>query len=159
MIKIVRADLTNPQHAEDLISLMSEYASDPMGGGRDLSNYVKCHLAAALNARNDTNVILAYDEDEAVGLITCIEGFSTFACKPLLNIHDAIVKSEYRGQGIIKKLLREGEVIANEMGCCKMTLEVLEGNKAAQSAYTKYGFSSYRLDPDIGQALFWEKQL
>lgn len=35
--------------------------------------------------------VLAFDADQPVGLINAIEGFSTFACKPLINIHDVIV--------------------------------------------------------------------
>lgn len=159
MVEIIRADLTNPIHANALINLISEYASDPMGGGNDLSEYVKSNLVSALMKRIDTSVILAFREDEAIGLVTCIEGFSTFACKPLLNIHDAIIKTAYRGQGIINMLLREAENIAIENGCCKMTLEVLQGNEHAQSAYSKFGFCAYQLDPEMGKALFWEKRI
>ena len=159
MVEIVRADLTNTLHAQALVSLMRVYASDPMGGGKDLSDYAQENLVNSLNARNDTTVILAYRDEEAVGLLTCMEGFSTFACMPLLNIHDAIVKAAYRSQGIIAMLLREAENIAIEKGCCKMTLEVLEENVPAQSAYRKFGFSDYELDPKMGKAMFWEKPL
>jgi len=159
MIDIVRANLNAQPHAEALISLMSEYALDPMGGGKDLPNHVKENLASALNEKNDAHVILAYLNDEPVGLVTCIEGFSTFSCKPLLNIHDAIVKLKYRGRGILNKLLCEAEQIAIEKGCCKMTLEVLEGNQPARSAYSKFGFSGYELDPKMGKALFWQKTI
>jgi len=159
MVKIIRANLSTQTHADALISLMSEYASDPMGGGKDLPAQVKNSLASTLNAKENVHVILAYLNDEAVGLVTCIEGFSTFQCKPLLNIHDAIVKLEYRGQGILHKLFTEAENIAIELGCCKLTLEVLEGNKSARSAYNKFGFNGYALDPKMGTAQFWEKTL
>lgn len=159
MVEIIRADLSNRNHAEALVSLMSEYAQDPMGGGKDLPVNVKENLASTLNKRSDAHVVLAYVDELAVGLVTCLEGFSTFRCKPLLNIHDAIVKAEYRGQGISRMLLKEAEIIAKEIGSCKMTLEVLEGNKAAQSAYSKHGFRGYELDPKMGKALFWEKVL
>jgi len=159
MIEIIRADLSTQLHAEALINLMTEYALDPMGGGKDLTDHVKTNLASALSEKDDVHVILAYLDNEAVGLVTCIEGFSTFACKPLLNIHDAIVKFKYRGQGIIYSLLCEAENIAIEKGCCKMTLEVLEGNKPARSAYSKFGFGGYQLDPKMGKAQFWEKAL
>lgn len=159
MIELIRADLSSQAHAEALINLMSEYALDPMGGGKDLPDQVKTDLASALNERDDVHVILAYINNEAVGLVTCIEGFSTFACKPLLNIHDAMVKFKYRGQGIINNLLCEAENIAVEKGCCKMTLEVLEGNIPARSAYSKFGFRGYELDPTMGKAQFWQKAL
>lgn len=159
VLEIVRANLSNPLHADALISLMKIYALDPMGGNTVLSEYATANLVKSLNDRNDVYVILAYLESEAVGLVTCIEGFSTFACKPLLNIHDAIVKKKYRHQGILTKLLSEAENIAIEKDCCKLTLEVLEGNIPAQSAYAKFGFCGYELDPKMGKALFWEKVL
>ena len=159
MIEIVRANLENKLHQSALIDLMNLYVLDQMGGGKSLSSYVKDNLAATLNRRNDAFVILAYDNNEAVGLVTCLMGFSTFQCKPLLNIHDAIVRQEYRGQGISRMLLTEAENIAIENNCCKLTLEVLEGNKVAQAAYSNYGFSGYELNPEMGKALFWEKKL
>jgi len=159
MVEIIRADFSDTLHAEALVSLMSAYARDPMGGGKDLAEDVKANLASALYQRDDVHVILAYVEGKPIGLVTCIEGFSTFRCKPLLNIHDVIVISEYRGQGISRLLLKEAENIAMETGCCKLTLEVLEGNQAAQAAYVKFGFSGYELDPKMGKALFWEKTL
>ncbi len=159
MPDIVRADLSNSLHAHALIELMSLYACDPMGGGVDLSDEVKVGLAAALHQRSDVRIVLAFDGDQAVGLANCFEGFSTFLCKPLLNIHDIIVRPGYRGQGISHQLLQEVENIASETGCCKLTLEVLEGNDVAQSAYKKFGFRPYELDPHMGNAVFWEKKL
>jgi len=159
VITVTRADLKNDSHARALIELMRIYAMDPMGGGRDLSDYARANLAAALSDREDVHVVLAYADGEAAGLITCIEGFSTFACKPLLNIHDVVVRPQFRGRGISRMLFNEAEAIARERGCCKLTLEVLEGNKVAISAYTRLGFSAYQLEPALGKALFWEKKL
>ncbi len=56
-------------------------------------------------------------------------------------------------------MLSTVEQIAQDKGCCKLTLEVLEANQPAQQAYTKFGFSGYELDPRAGKALFWEKLL
>ena len=44
-------------------------------------------------------------------------------------------------------------------GCCKLTLEVLDGNAPAKAAYEKFGFASYELDPAVGGALCWQKKL
>lgn len=159
MIDIVVADLTVPAHAEALIQLMDAYALDPMGGGQGLSNEVKANLPAELAKRSSAHVILAFVDRQPAGLVVCLEGFSTFACKPLLNIHDVVVASPYRGRGLSKRLLQKAEAIALELGCCKLTLEVLEGNHIAQSAYKAFGFSGYELDPQMGRALFWEKKL
>jgi ribosomal protein S18 acetylase RimI-like enzyme len=158
-IEIVRADLTNPRHRQALVSLMNSYALDPMGGGGGLSDYAKANLPAELAHRNTAHVILATVDSQYPGLIVCLEGFSTFACKPLLNIHDVIVDLPYRGLGLSKLMLQKAEDIAIKLGCCKLTLEVLENNHVAQAAYRSFGFQGYELNPAMGRALFWEKKL
>lgn len=159
MIEVVEVDLSLSAHAEAMIQLMDAYALDPMGGGKGLPNYVKENLPAELAKRKSAHVILAFVDSQPAGLVVCLEGFSTFACKPLLNIHDAIVALPYRGRGLSKLLFQKAEEIAFDLGCCKLTLEVLEGNHVAQSAYKAFGFSGYELNPKMGKALFWEKNL
>ncbi len=158
-MKIIRADLTNPTHADSLVHLLNLYAQDPMGGGEELSDFTKENLASEIRKRSDTTVILAFDDDKPAGLINCIEGFSTFMCKPLMNIHDVYVDVHYRGKGLAKQLLQAAEDLAIEKGCCKVTLEVLEGNEPAKVAYLKFGFDGYELDPTMGKAMFWQKKL
>lgn len=159
MIKIIHADLLNSIHADALLYLLNKYALNPMGGGKELSDFTKNNLASALSKRSDATVILAFDGDKPAGLINCIEGFSTFKCKPLMNIHDVYVDTDYRGKGLAKQLLQAAEDLAIERGCCKVTLEVLEGNEPAKVAYLKFGFDGYELDPEMGKAMFWEKVL
>ena len=158
MHSIIQANLTNPLHAQAEITLLDAYAQDPMGGGSGLSESVKRDLCAQLIQRNAV-VVLAFHDDKPVGLINAFEGFSTFQCKPLLNIHDVAVLPDYRGQGIASAMLRKVEEIARQRGCCKLTLEVLEGNAPARAAYEKFGFRGYELDPAAGKALFLEKTL
>lgn len=159
MIKILQADLNTPKHASALVQLLNLYALDPMGGRKELSDFTKANLAKEIHKRSDTTVILAFDNDNPAGLINCIEGFSTFACKPLLNIHDIYVDAKCRGKGVATMLLQAAEELALQKGCCKITLEVLEGNEAAKSAYLKFGFDGYELDPEMGKAMFWQKKL
>jgi ribosomal protein S18 acetylase RimI-like enzyme len=159
MENIVIADLSLPAHAEAVVYLLNEYAKDEMGGGTELSDYARQNLIPELKKRSTIYPILAFIENTPVGLAICIEGFSSFTSKPLLNIHDIVVAREYRGQGISRKLLAKAEEIATSLGCCKLTLEVLEGNKVAQAAYRSYGFEGYELDPKTGKAMFWQKKL
>ncbi len=156
---ILQADLENPQHGEAIIVLLDMYARDPMGGGEPLSDFVRDNLPAALRSRQDVMVLLAYQGVEAVGILIAFEGFSTFRCKPLMNIHDVAVLPEYRSRGVAKQLFAEIERVARAKECCKLTLEVLEGNKTAQAAYRSLGFEGYELDPKAGKAMFWEKIL
>ena len=73
-----------------------------------------------------------------------LEGFSTFACRPLLNLHDLGVSPRFQGQGVGKALLSALEQRGLAMGCCKITLEVLEGNAVAQGLYRKQGLRRLR---------------
>lgn len=158
-MNIIQADLLIPEHANALVDLLDCYARDPMGRGAGLTAYVRENIADALRERQGCFVILAYKKEKPVGLLISFEGFSTFACKPLLNIHDIVVVPESRGEGISTRLLKEAERIALERGCCKITLEVLEGNTSALISYSKFGFVNYQLDPKHGRAVFLEKKL
>ena len=130
-----------------------------MGGGQGLSVFVQQNLVSTMAKIDGAFSILAFAGDEAVGLINCMPGFSTFNCRPLINIHDVIVKTDFRGKNLSYNMFLLVEKKAVELGCCKLTLEVLEGNRSARLAYQKVGFTAYELDPEMGQALFWEKKL
>ncbi len=156
---IIQADYHNEQHGKDLVMLLNAYALDPMGGGEALAENVQQNLVATLAKRNDFLTLLCYVDNKPAGILNCVEGFSTFKCKPLLNIHDCGVLKEFRGLGLSQKLFNEAEKISRERGYCKLTLEVLEGNIVAQNAYKKLGFAGYELDEKMGKAMFWEKVL
>lgn len=158
-LHVCRADYANPAHGAALVDLLDAYAQDPMGGSHPLSDFARAHLVACLAARPQAFSVLAFDGEHAVGLVNCIEGFSTFACRPLVNVHDVAVLSSHRGQGVAEKMLSLAEAIARERGACKLTLEVLLGNAAADRLYRRLGFANYELDPAMGQAQFMQKWL
>ncbi len=95
-IEIVRVDFSHPSHTDALVPLINEYACDPMGGGEALSQYSRENLVCDLEKRQNALLLMAFDGDKAVALTICFEGFSTFRCKPLLNIHDVMVSKHYR---------------------------------------------------------------
>jgi len=158
-LDIVPIDYRNSRHADALVYLMDIYARDPMGGASPLNAYAKQNLASALAALPTAFGVLAFCGNQSAGIVNCFEGFSTFACRPLANIHDVVVAPEFRGNGIAIRMLEQAEWMARERGCCKLTLEVLEGNPVAQRLYRKFGFDGYRLSPEKGHALFWQKAL
>ena len=100
-----KADLLNPSHTEAVVKLLNDYANDFYGGGEPLPQYSREHLIAELAKRPTAHVFLAEVGGILVGLSICFEGFSTFACKPLMNIHDMFVAPSYRRQGISTELL------------------------------------------------------
>ena len=158
-LRLCRADYHNPVHAAALVQLLDAYAQDPAGGGEALSDFAKANLAKALAARPQAFSVLAFADEQPVGLINCIEGFSTFACRPLVNVHDVAVLAGFRGQRVGEQMLVLVEQIAQERGACKLTLEVLAGNASAIRLYERVGFAGYQLDPAMGQAQFFHKWL
>lgn len=158
-IKIVQANYNDPQHGRHIIEMLDCYANDPMGGNEALTDYVAQNLVYELSNRKEAISILAYVQGQPAGLLNCFEGFSTFRCKPLINIHDLIVATEFRGMALSTKMLTMVEEIAVERDCCKLTLEVLEKNYIAINSYRKFGFHHYELDPIMGKAEFWEKKI
>lgn len=156
----VRAiDLDLPADRAALVALLDDYARDPMGGGEGLAGEVKAALPAQLQRLSQFHGALAWEGADAVGLINCFAGFSTFKARPLLNVHDIVVRRDRRGLGIGQALLTWAEARARELGCCKLTLEVLSGNAAALASYRRAGYVPYVLDPAQGQALFLQRWL
>lgn len=159
VLRIVQADYRLPTHAEAVVMLLNAYALDIAGGGAPLSDDTRANLVRELAARPQIYSILAFDGETPVGLVNCIEGFSTFACRPLVNVHDVAVIASHRGQGVAAKMLTLAEEIAAKRGAVKMTLEVLTGNKSAIALYRRLGFAGYQLDPSMGTATFMQKPL
>jgi len=159
MIEIIRARYNDPAHAAALLDLLDAYARDPAGGGEPLSDFVRNKLITELAARPFVFSVLAFDGDTPVGLVNAIEGFSTFACRPLVNVHDVMVAPSHRGRGIAAQLFAGVEAIARERGACKLTLEVLDGNAPARALYRRLGFAAYQLDPAMRHAQFLQKWL
>lgn len=160
MLRIEPVDYRNPEHAAALIALLDHYAQDPMGGGEALPAATCRNLIGEMAVRPTVYSFIAWHEtDGAVGLINCVEGFSTFAAKPVCNLHDIAVKAGYRGKNIGQKLIAAAAAKAKQRGCVKLTLEVLSGNEPARLAYLKFGFKPYQLDPEMGHAEFWEYKL
>jgi ribosomal protein S18 acetylase RimI-like enzyme len=162
MVRVCRADYANPIHAAAVVKMLDAYAQDPMGGGEGLNDYAKAHLVPSLAARPQAFTVLAFggpDGQQPIGLVNCIEGFSTFACRPLVNVHDVAVLPGHRGQRVAEKMLALAQEIALERGACKLTLEVLEGNAGAIKLYKRIGFDNYQLGQAMGNAQFLQKWL
>ena len=158
-LHVAAVDLYDPVQAAIWRDLLDHYARDPMGGGEGLSDYAKLNLVHTIRQVPGFHGALAWLDGEAVGLIDCFAGFSTFAAKPLLNVHDIVVHASRRGQGIAQALLAWAGQRAGELGCCKLTLEVLSNNARAMAAYRRAGFVPYVLDPAAGHALLMQKYL
>ncbi|NBW25984.1 MAG: GNAT family N-acetyltransferase [Betaproteobacteria bacterium] len=161
-VRIHPVDYRSAQDAADVRALLDLYARDPMGGGEALDVDVLLRLCGDLAKRSDAFSFIACvdaPQRQAIGLINCFEGYSTFKARPLLNVHDLIVHPGYRGAGVGQALLGAAHDLALARGCCKLTLEVLSGNAVAMRSYARFGFTNYQLDPAAGQAVLMQKWL
>jgi ribosomal protein S18 acetylase RimI-like enzyme len=155
-----RVDYHKPEDRAALTGLLDHYARDPMGGGCPLAPDVLTRLCDDLAARTFAFSFIAYGEDGTpAGLVNCFEGYSTFKAQPLINIHDIVVHSAWRGQGVAQQLMQAVEAEARARQACKITLEVLTGNHTAMKSYERFGFAPYALDPNAGTATFMQKWL
>jgi ribosomal protein S18 acetylase RimI-like enzyme len=158
-IAIVEANLDDPRHHDAVREMVNAYARDPMGQGRDLPEAVLGELVPGLRGHPTTLIMLAYDGGLPVGIAVCFVGFSTFAARPLINIHDVSVIPAYRHRGIGRQLLAAVEARARAMNCVKLTLEVNAANVTAQQLYRRVGFSDGRPDGGMGTVWFLQKRL
>lgn len=156
---LIRLDPADPLHAQAMLMLLDEYAAGPTGRGYGLEPQARERLPAMLAARPHYWGCLAFVDGEPAGFANCFETVSTFLARPLLNIHDIAVSPRFQRRGVGAALLAAVEAAARERGCCKLTLEVLEGNHGARRVYERAGFVGYELDPRMGRAAFMEKKL
>ncbi|MGD8288957.1 MAG: GNAT family N-acetyltransferase [Gemmatimonadota bacterium] len=142
-VRVLEADFDDPRHRSGILDVIDSYARDPVGGGEPLADEVREALVPALRAHPTTRIFLAFSEDRPVGAAICFVGFSTFAARPLLNVHDLAVVPEWRGRGVGRALLTAAEERARREGCCKLTLEVQEDNLRARGLYESFGFTDF----------------
>ncbi|MFG0287787.1 MAG: GNAT family N-acetyltransferase [Rhodopirellula sp. JB044] len=163
-IRTLVADYQSQPHRVAILRLLSEYSADPAIGGSGLPFSVRQRVVDELARRENAVSLLATEEKmgsspQAVGLVNAFETFSTFAAMPVLNLHDVMVTRSHRGRGIGRRLIEAAEEEARRRGCCKMTLEVYRGNRAAATLYRRCDFIDPPGNRDLGETLFLSKSL
>ena len=142
-VTIRDADLDRASDGDALFAILDAYAREPGGQSAPLGADARAALVPGLRAHPHTFVLLACLDDVPVGAAVCFFGFSTFAGRPFLNVHDLALLPGYRGRGLGRALLDEAELRARARGCCKMTLEVHQTNTGAQRLYRDFGFGGW----------------
>jgi GNAT superfamily N-acetyltransferase len=158
-IVVKKVNYLDPVDRQALLAVLDMYARDPMGGGEPLADEVKARLCDDLAQVPGAVSWLAWFGQQPIGLLNALPGYSTFKARPLMNVHDIAVDPEQRGKGVGQALLKALEEYAQQLGCCKLTLEVLSGNSVAKQSYARFGFEQYELSASTGQALFMQKWL
>ncbi|HSW13748.1 MAG TPA: GNAT family N-acetyltransferase [Solimonas sp.] len=140
MIRIFDADLSDAAHAAAVVACIDAYAADPMGGGRPLAPEVRVNMVPGLRATPAASVLLAECDGEIAGAAVCMMGFSTFAARPRLNLHDLSVLPRFRGRGVGRALVEAVAERARAAGCSAVSLEVRLDNEGARQLYRSCGF-------------------
>ncbi len=89
--KVVEADLSDADHASGVLELIDGYARGPGGQSAPLTDEARGALAPGLLAHPNAFALLAFAGERAVGTAVCVWGFSTFAGRPTVNVHDLAV--------------------------------------------------------------------
>ena len=110
--------------------------------------YTKEQFEEILNDINRPVLVAADNDDRVVGYAFCAqvtyENHSVFLNRRTFYIDDFCVNEEYRGTGAAKLLMDECFVLAKNMDCDDITLNVWEFNKRAIAFYEKCGFKTQR---------------
>lgn len=153
MCDLLACDLSDVMHQEALIMLMDSYMRDPMGGGAPMVNGLGDKIVSGLMEIPTFRGFFFVENGGFVGYASCFKNFSTFAAKPLLNIHDFVLLPSSRGKGYGQKFINMICDYAKADGCCRVSLEVREDNSVAMKTYIATGFK-----PCNPNMYFWERR-
>jgi GNAT superfamily N-acetyltransferase len=87
-------------------------------------------------------VLLAFENETAVGFAVFFHNFSTWLGRPGLYLEDLFVRPEDRGKGYGRALLIHLAKVARDRGCGRMEWAVLDWNEPAIQFYRKLGAKS-----------------
>lgn len=135
MIKLIRTNSGNKDFIE-LVELLDIYLAEK--DGEDHAFYDQYN-----QLNNSYNVILAYNENTAVGCGAIKEFFPG-----VMEVKRMFTRPAYRGQKIAGKILSELEKWARELSYAKC---ILETGKRQTEAVEFYKSNGYLLTPNYGQ--------
>ncbi|WP_175396138.1 GNAT family N-acetyltransferase [Paenibacillus xylanilyticus] len=75
------------------------------------------------------------------GFVQLYPSFSSVSMSPIYVLNDLFVHTEYRQQGIARKLLQAAQNWARETGAIRITLSTAISNKQAQALYESEGYA------------------
>ena len=89
--------------------------------------------------KQKAEVIFALEDGKEVGFALFFHNFSTFLGKAGIYLEDLYVRTEYRGKGYGKAMLRKLASIAVERGCGRLEWSCLNWNKPSIDFYLSLG--------------------
>ena len=134
----------------ELIRALATYERAP----NDVTATENGLVEVLFDEKPSAEVLLAFENETAVGFAVFFHNFSTWLGRPGLYLEDLFVRPEHRGKGYGRALLIYLAKIARERGCGRMEWAVLDWNKPAIEFYRKLGakpldeWSVFRLTRD-----------
>src|SRR6266581_4891647 len=134
----------------ELIRALATYERAP----NDVTATENGLVEVLFDEKPSAEVLLAFENETAVGFAVFFHNFSTWLGRPGLYLEDLFVKPEERGKGYGRALLVHLGKIARERGCGRMEWAVLNWNEPAIKFYRALGakpmdeWTVFRLTPD-----------
>lgn len=97
-------------------------------------------LRRLLSTQDTGFIMLARDQHHVVGMVNILFTESTALGSRVGLLEDMVVASDYRGQGIGSRLLKQALDEAARSGCKRITLLTDHNNDSAQQFYRQAGF-------------------
>ena len=119
----------------ELIQALATYERAP----NEVTATEKGLTEVLFGAKPPAEVLLAFENETAVGFAVFFHNFSTWLGRPGLYLEDLFVRPEDRGKGYGRALLIQLAKIARDRGCGRMEWAVLDWNEPAIEFYRKLG--------------------
>ena len=119
----------------ELIRALATYERAP----NDVTATEKGLTEVLFGEKPSAEVLLAFENETAVGFAVFFHNFSTWLGRPGLYLEDLFVRPEHRGKGYGRALLIYLAKIARARGCGRMEWAVLDWNEPAIEFYRKLG--------------------
>jgi GNAT superfamily N-acetyltransferase len=119
----------------ELIRALATYERAP----NDVTATENGLVEVLFDEKPSAEVLLAFENETAVGFAVFFHNFSTWLGRPGLYLEDLFVRPKHRGKGYGRALLIYLAKIARERGCGRMEWAVLDWNKPALEFYRKLG--------------------
>jgi GNAT superfamily N-acetyltransferase len=116
---------------------------------------VRAFLAQRLE-RGDSVVLLAWQDDRAVGFAQLYPSFASLSLAPSWILNDLYVDPSARKGGIARALMEAVRQLARANGAAEVFLQTAHDNAPARALYESLGYARddhylvYALDPRVG---------
>ena len=156
-MEIAELNLAEPDGVNKFTQLLDAYCCTLNGGGVALSDEVRNRLFNVMPQYGNAIAFLSHHQNKPTGVVFGFYNLYVFSAQPYANVQFIFVLPEFQRRGIAKKLMLAFEARTRELGCCKVTLEVREGNEQAKALYSALEYRRGTFGPHNDALEFWER--